>query len=109
MADETQQAWNPLLEGSQPDATQANTGTLAALMDVPMPIVIEIGRTSMTVQEVLELGVGSVIQLDRMVGEPVDIYVSNRKLAQGEVVVVGEHFGIRMTRLIPNTGNELES
>lgn len=109
MADETQQAWNPLLEGSQPDATQVNSGTLAALMDVPMPIVIEIGRTSMTVQEVLELGVGSVIQLDRMVGEPVDIYVSNRKLAQGEVVVVGEHFGIRMTRLIPNTGNELES
>jgi flagellar motor switch protein FliN/FliY len=71
-----------------------------ALMDVPLPVAIEFGRTSMTIQEVLELGIGSVIRLDRMVGEPIDIIVSDRKLAEGEVVVIGEHFGVRITRLV---------
>jgi flagellar motor switch protein FliN len=74
--------------------------SLEALMDVSMPVVIEIGRTSLTVQEVLELTTGSVIELDRLVGEPIDVYVSDRKLAQGEVVVVGEHFGVRLTRVL---------
>ena len=80
--------------------------TLDALLDVSMPVVIEIGRTQMTVQEVLQLGAGSVIQLDRIVGEPVDIYVSDRKMAQGEVVVVGEHFGVRITRVLSNQATE---
>jgi len=71
-----------------------------ALLDVSMPVAIEIGRASMTVQEILQLGIGSVVQLDRIVGEPVDIYVSDRKFAQGEVVVVGEHFGVRITRVL---------
>jgi flagellar motor switch protein FliN len=82
------------------------TATLEALLDVSMPIVIEIGRAQMTVQEVLQLGAGSVIQLDRIVGEPVDIYVSDRRLAQGEVVVVGEHFGVRITRVLSNQAVE---
>ena len=64
---------------------------------------IEFGRTTMTIQEVLELGNGSVIELSRMVGEPVDIFVSDRKLAEGEVVVVGEHFGVRITRIVSPT------
>ena len=79
-------------------------GSLDTLLDVSLPVAIEFGRTHMTVQEVLELGSGSVIQLDRMVGEPIDIYVSDRKLAEGEVVVIGEHFGVRITRIV--TGNE---
>jgi flagellar motor switch protein FliN/FliY len=74
-------------------------GSLDTLLDVSLPVAIEFGRTHMTVQEVLELGSGSVIQLDRMVGEPIDIYVSDRKLAEGEVVVIGEHFGVRITRI----------
>jgi flagellar motor switch protein FliN/FliY len=77
-----------------------------SLLDIAMPVAIEIGRASMTVQEILQLGIGSVIQLDRIVGEPVDIYVSDRKFAQGEVVVVGEHFGVRITRLMAGTGGE---
>jgi flagellar motor switch protein FliN len=76
------------------------SGTLDSLLDVSLPVAIEFGRTHMTVQEVLELGSGSVIQLDRMVGEPIDIYVSDRKLAEGEVVVIGEHFGVRITRIV---------
>ena len=73
--------------------------TLEALYDVPMPLVIEIGRARLTVQEILQLGPGSVVELDRLVGEPVDLYVSNRRIAQGEIVVVGEHFGVRITRM----------
>ena len=78
----------------------ASGGNLDTLLDVSLPVAIEFGRTHMTVQEVLELGNGSVIQLDRMVGEPIDIYVSDRKLAEGEVVVIGEHFGVRITRVV---------
>lgn len=76
------------------------SGSLDTLLDVSLPVAIEFGRTHMTVQEVLELGSGSVIQLDRMVGEPIDIFISDRKLAEGEVVVIGEHFGVRITRII---------
>jgi flagellar motor switch protein FliN/FliY len=75
-------------------------GSLDKLLDVSVPVVIEFGRTSMMLQDVLELGPGSVIQLDRMVGEPIDVYVSDRKLAAGEVVVVDEHFGIRITQIL---------
>ncbi len=92
-------------------APETNGGTqvtpsLEALFDVSMPMIIEFGRASMTVQELLQLGTGSVIQLDRMVGEPVDIYVSDRRLAQGEVVVIGEYFGIRITRILSGPGQE---
>ena len=64
-------------------------GSLDTLLDVSLPVAIEFGRTNMTVQEVLELGSGSVIQLDRMVGEPVDMFISDHKLAEGELVVIG--------------------
>jgi flagellar motor switch protein FliN/FliY len=78
------------------------------LLDVSMPVAIEIGRANMTVQDILHLSIGSVIQLDRIVGEPVDIYVSDRRFAQGEVVVVGEHFGVRITRVLSGlTGDDL--
>lgn len=80
--------------------TRVDAASLDALLDVTLPVVIEIGRASMTVQEVLQLGAGSVVQLNRLVGEPVDVYVSDRRLAQGEVVVVGEHFGVRITRVL---------
>jgi len=85
------------------DATRASS--LDALLDVSMPVVIEIGRATMTVDELLKLGTGSVIQLERMLGEPVDIYVSDRKLAQGEVVVIGEHLGVRITRVLSMPGD----
>ena len=80
--------------------------SLEALMDVSLPVVIEIGRTQLTVQEVLQLAPGSVVEIDRTVGEPVDIYIGDRRFAQGEVVVVGEEFGVRVTRLLPPPGIE---
>ena len=93
----------PATSGTPVNAPSDRTPSpLETLLDVSMPVVIEIGRASLTVQEVLQLGPGSVVQLDRIVGEPVDIYVGDRRLAQGEVVVVGEHFGVRVTRLLPS-------
>lgn len=82
------------------DFSGGGAAPLDTLLDVSLPVSIEFGRTTMTVQEVLQLSTGSVIQLNRMVGEPVDIYVSDRKLAEGEVVVVGESFGVRITRIM---------
>jgi flagellar motor switch protein FliN/FliY len=84
----------------------ASSPSMDALLDISMPVAIEIGRASMTVQEILQLGVGSVVQLDRNVGEPVDIYVSDRKFAQGEVVVMGEHFGVRITKVLAGPNGE---
>jgi flagellar motor switch protein FliN/FliY len=73
---------------------------MAMLLDLTLPVSIELGRTSMTVQEILRLGRGSVIQLERLAGEPIDIYVGDRRFAEGEVVVLGEHFGVRITRIL---------
>lgn len=77
---------------------------LGALLDLTLPVSIELGRTSMTVQDVLRLGRGSVIQLDRLAGEPIDIFVGDRRFAEGEVVVLGEHFGVRLTRILTRKG-----
>ncbi len=73
---------------------------IAMLMDLTLPLSIELGRTRMTVQDILRLGRGSVVQLERLAGEPIDIYVADRRFAEGEVVVLGEHFGVRITRII---------
>jgi flagellar motor switch protein FliN/FliY len=81
-------------------ARSASAASIDTLLDMALPVSIEFGRTSMTVQEVLALGAGSVIPLERMVGEPIDVFVSDRKLAEGEVVVIGEHFGVRITRVL---------
>ena len=84
-------------------ASRSNAFSLDALLDVPMPVIIEVGRTHMPLSEVLELQAGSVVSLDRLVGDPVDILVSDRKLAEGEVVVIGEHLGVRITRVLSET------
>ncbi|MCF7810698.1 flagellar motor switch protein FliN [bacterium] len=70
------------------------------LLDVNLPITIELGRTSMLIRDVLDLCQGSIIELDKLSGEPVDLYVNNKKFAKGEVVVIEENFGIRITELI---------
>jgi flagellar motor switch protein FliN/FliY len=81
-------------------ASGGGGGSLNMLLDLMMPVSVELGRTAMTVREVLDLTRGSVIPLNRLAGEPIDIYVSDRKLAEGEVVVLGEHFGVRLTRIV---------
>ncbi len=73
---------------------------LELLMDIKLDVSIELGRTTMLVRDILELGPGSVIELDKMAGETVDLLINNKKLAEGEVVVVDENFGVRITHLI---------
>ena len=70
------------------------------LLDVSLPITIELGRTRMLIRDVLKLGPGSIIELDKLSGEPVDLYVNEKKFAKGEVVVIEENFGVRITELI---------
>jgi len=108
-ADQPRRAFRPHVDENDlmSGGGSAGAGSFEALLDVSMPLIVEIGRANMTVQDVLHLGVGSVVQLDRAVGEPVDIYVSDRKLAQGEVVVVGDRFGIRVTRILHTQGSQM--
>jgi flagellar motor switch protein FliM len=72
----------------------------AALIDITLPVRIEVGRSTVTVGELLRLGRGSVLQLDRLAGDPMDLYVSDLRLAEGEVVVVNEHYGFRLRRIV---------
>jgi flagellar motor switch protein FliN len=72
---------------------------LDLLLDIPLEIVVELGRTKKKISEVLELTSGSIVELDKMAGEPVDVYVNNKLIAKGEVVVIDEHFGVRIKEI----------
>ncbi|RMG63742.1 MAG: flagellar motor switch protein FliN [Calditrichaeota bacterium] len=95
---EVQKAEFEQLEGQSRNG-QA-TRKIEMLYDIVLPVAIELGRTKMYVKEILELERGSIIELDKMAGEPVDLYINNKKMAEGEVVVVDKHFGIRITSLV---------
>lgn len=73
---------------------------LDAILDVPVTISMEIGRTQISIRNLLQLNQGSVVELDRLAGEPMDVLVNGTLVAQGEVVVVNEKFGIRLTDII---------
>ncbi|MDP4169364.1 MAG: flagellar motor switch phosphatase FliY [Bacillota bacterium] len=81
----------------QPEPEQKN---LNMLLDIPLQVTVELGRTKRSVKEILELSPGSIIELDKLAGEPVDILVNNRLIAKGEVVVIDENFGVRVTDII---------
>jgi flagellar motor switch protein FliN len=84
-----------------PDAAPAaDDADLARLHNVPVELAVEIGRTRMTIGDTLGLGPGSIITLNRMAGEPVDLLVNGRPIARGEVVVIDEEFGLRVTEVI---------
>lgn len=76
---------------------------LEAIMDIPVTISMEIGRTSINIRNLLQLNQGSVVELDRLAGEPMDVLVNGTLIAHGEVVVVNEKFGIRLTDVISPT------
>ncbi len=79
---------------------ETSTKNLDLLLDVNLQITVELGRRDMNFGDILQLGRGSVVELNKMADEPVDIYVNQSKIAQGEVVVVDEHFGVRVTKLL---------
>lgn len=79
---------------------QGGSTELDFILDIPLEVTVEMGRTKMLINDLLQLGQGSVIELNRLAGEPLDILVNNKLVARGEVVVVGEKFGIRLTDII---------
>jgi flagellar motor switch protein FliN len=87
------------LESEAPSAA-ATPGDLGRLGDVPVDLSVEIGRTRMTIAETLGLGTGSIVTLDRLAGEPVDLLVNGKPIARGEVVVIDEEFGLRITEVV---------
>ena len=85
---------------AQPDGAGDQVADLTRLSAIPMELTVEIGRTQMTVGETLDLHPGSVVELDRLAGEPADLLVNGTPIARGEVVVVGEQFGLRVTEIL---------
>jgi flagellar motor switch protein FliN/FliY len=77
-----------------------SSGNINLLMDVNLKVTVELGRTKMQLRQVLELQQGSVVELDRLAGDPVDVYVNERLFARGEVIVVDDKFGVRITEII---------
>ena len=75
-------------------------GDLSPLLDVPVELAVEIGRTTMTIRQTLAIAPGTVIALDKPAGEPVDLLANGRRIARGEVVAVDEEFGLRITEVM---------
>lgn len=97
---------NPLDEpSSDPKGAEAieHDRNLDLIMDIPLRVTVELGRTKMVVSELLSLGQGSVVELSKLAGEPLEVLVNNKLVARGEAVVVNEKFGVRLTDIISQT------
>lgn len=95
------------VRSAQFQTLEASAGTegsrdrkLDLLMDLTLPVAIELGRTHMLVRDILDLQRGSVVEFEKLASEPVDILINGKKMAEGEVVVIEKHFGIRITSLV---------
>ncbi|MBS4198965.1 flagellar motor switch phosphatase FliY [Bacillus sp. FJAT-49732] len=88
------------LDFNQSNVAAPETKNLDMLLDIPLQVTVELGKTKKSVKEILELGAGSIIELDKLAGEPVEILVNSRLIAKGEVVVIDENFGVRVTDIV---------
>ena len=79
---------------------QVNDANIGLILDVPLQVNVELGRTKKSIKDILDLTKGSIVELDKLAGEPVDIMVNGRYLAKGEVVVIDENFGVRITEIV---------
>ncbi|WP_028314938.1 flagellar motor switch protein FliN [Desulfatibacillum aliphaticivorans] len=82
------------------DADADGDGDLDFILDIPLDITVELGRTSMRIKDLLQLGQGAVVELTKLAGEPMEIFVNGKLFARGEVVVVNEKFGVRLTDIV---------
>ncbi|MBE6106108.1 flagellar motor switch phosphatase FliY [Anaerovibrio lipolyticus] len=82
------------------EPTVANTANISLIQDVPLQVTVELGRAKKSIKEILEFSTGSIIELDKLAGEPVDIHVNGQLTAKGEVVVIDENFGVRITEIV---------
>ena len=81
------------------EPVQVNDANIGLILDVPLKVTVELGRTRKSIKEILELTNGSIVELDKLAGEPVDIQINGMYLAKGEVVVIDENFGVRITEI----------
>ena len=88
-------------------ADQTGSRGLDFLYDVPLQVSVEVGRSKILLRDLLKMGEGYVIELDKLAGDPLDLYVNNRLIARGEAVMVGERFGIRLTDVV-STSDRIE-
>jgi flagellar motor switch protein FliN/FliY len=106
MSTQTAKAMEPQpaeLGNLKPDAPQAGTNrelNLDVVLDIPVTLSMEVGRSRISIRNLLQLNQGSVVELERATGEPLDVYVNGTLIAHGEVVVVNDKFGIRLTDVI---------
>ena len=93
------------LENGQPSVTAGSKGKfddrgIDLLLDIPLEVSVEVGRSRILVRDLLQLQEGSLVELDKLAGEPLDLYVNSRLIARGEAVVVNEKFGLRLTDVV---------
>ena len=89
------------LQNFSQSLSSGEQGNIGLIMDVFMEMTVELGRTKKTIKDILGLGEGTIIELDKLAGEPVDILVNHKPIAKGEVVVIDENFGVRVTEILP--------
>ena len=89
--------------------TQKPGQTLDFILDVPLKITAEIGQTTMTVRDVLQLDQGSVISLSKFTGEPIDVYINDKLISRGEVVVANEKYAVRLTDIISPEESQIQT
>jgi flagellar motor switch protein FliN/FliY len=94
------QVFQPLAAGTVAGANTAAPNDIDRILDIPVQLSVELGRTKIPIKHILQLAQGSVVELDGLAGEPMDVLVNGCLIAQGEVVVVNEKFGIRLTDII---------
>ncbi|HYG60512.1 MAG TPA: flagellar motor switch protein FliN [Symbiobacteriaceae bacterium] len=102
-----QPALFPSLEPAAP-GVHTDPSSIGVLANVEMEVAVHLGQTRRSIREILALSEGSVLELDRLAGESVDILVNNRLVARGEIVVIGENFGVRITELIHTAGGKVK-
>ncbi len=88
------------LRATDADASASVVGSLGLLNDVDMEVTVELGRTTMPIRELLSLQPGMVVEIERAAGGPIDVLVNGRLIARGEVVVIDEEFGVRVTEIV---------
>lgn len=85
---------------NQAASAEASVHSLDFILDIPLKVTVELGRTRMSVRDILQLAQGSVVELSKFAGEPLEVFVNDRLVARGEVVTVNEKFGIRLTDIL---------
>lgn len=86
--------------GEKPAGANLDSRSLDLILDIPLRVTVELGRSKMLINDLLQLGQGSVIELNKFVGEPLEVLVNNKLVARGEVVVVNDKFGVRLTDIV---------